>query len=143
MWYVGGGGWIDIEGKAQPIYSVRHIESRDGLDWSGHSTECFAPNFTDEIGFGRPFVRKLGTAFEMYFSIRGRKSYKAGYAVSTDGLTWTRKDQASPLVTSAEGWDSEMVCYSAVVDGPSGQLMYYNGNGFGRTGVGVCIREDV
>jgi hypothetical protein len=141
MWYIGGGGWIEVNGKKQPVYSVRHLTSGDGLDWSGESTECIVPDLVDEIGFGRPFVRKLEASYEMYFSTRGRKGYKASYAVSADGLAWTRQDDRAGLVTSSEGWDSEMFCYGSVIDGPNGQLMYYNGNGYGRTGVGVCIRE--
>jgi hypothetical protein len=141
MWYIGGGEWTNVNGKMQPVYSVRHVTSPDGLDWSEPSVECLRPQLPEEIGLGRPFVRLHGGGFEMHFSIRGKSGYRAGYATSPDGLNWKRQEDPGGLVTSPEGWDSEMFCYGAVVDGPSGQLMYYNGNGYGRTGVGVCIRE--
>jgi predicted GH43/DUF377 family glycosyl hydrolase len=142
MWYIGGGDWIDVGGKMQPIYSVRRVSSPDGIDWSEPSVECLKPQLPEEIGIGRPFVRRLGDGFEMYFSIRMRIGYRAGYATSRDGLTWMRCGTPEGLVTSPQGWDSEMICYGAVIDTPGGQLMYYNGNGYGRTGVGVCIRDD-
>ena len=43
------------------------------------------------------------------------------------------------LSTAEIGWDSEMVCYPYFCD----QYMFYNGNGYGKTGIGVasCIEK--
>ena len=66
------------------------------------------------------------------------QGYLIGYATSPDGLHWDRKDEAGGLPKSASGWDSEMTCFASVVDTPAGRFMFYNGNDFGRTGVGVA-----
>jgi hypothetical protein len=77
----------------------------------------------------------------MYYSVRWvDKLYRLGYATSEDGINWTRKDkELQGLDVSAEGWDSEMVCYPAVVTTSAGRtFMFYNGNGNGKTGFGVA-----
>ena len=39
---------------------------------------------------------------------------------------------------SPAGWDSEMVEYQVILDGPPGRCMLYNGNGYGETGIGYA-----
>ena len=142
MWYIGGGGWTDDgKGKLLPRYSLRHTQSQDGLDWRDPSVECLTPNGPDEIGFGRPFILRQTSGYRMWYSIRKRNGYGLGYAESADGLGWVRKDEAAGIACSDKGWDSEMICYTAVVPADGKWLMFYNGNGYGRTGVGVAVAD--
>lgn len=142
MWYIGGDTWIaDENGKLLPYYSLRYTDSADGILWCNPSTECLVPQAPDEIGFGRPFIRCDNGGYRMWYSIRRRRGYRLGYAESVDGLTWTRHDDRAGIAPSESGWDSEMICYAAVVTAPDRWLMFYNGNGYGRTGVGVAIAE--
>jgi predicted GH43/DUF377 family glycosyl hydrolase len=138
MWYFGGSDWIQTQRKALPCYSLRHIESDDGISWSGRSTECLVPK-APEIGFGRPFVLRDGSLYRMWYSIRSPQGYRLGYATSPDGLQWTREDDSVGIKPSQTGWDSEMICYAAVVPTAAHWLMFYNGNNYGRTGVGVAV----
>jgi hypothetical protein len=139
MWYVGGGKWLRTNEKALPLYSVRHVESVDGICWSSSSVECLTPRSPEEIGFGRPFVVHDGASYRMWYSIRTVGGYRIGYATSTDGLDWTRQDEKAGIERSQSGWDSEMICFPAVVPTADKWLMLYNGNGYGRTGVGVAV----
>jgi hypothetical protein len=142
MWYIGGDGWTeDQSGKKLPCYSMRHVESSDGLSWNGPSGECLVPEGPEEIGFGRPFVVREAMGYCMWYSIRSRAGYKIGYAESADGLHWERRDEAAGIEPSAAGWDSEMICFAAIVPARDGWVMFYNGNGYGRTGVGVAISD--
>jgi predicted GH43/DUF377 family glycosyl hydrolase len=142
MWYIGGDGWTeDQSGKKLPCYSMRHVESSDGLSWNGPSVECLTPEGPEEIGFGRPFVVREAMGYCMWYSIRSRAGYKIGYAESADGLHWERRDEAAGIEPSAAGWDSEMICFAAIVPARDGWVMFYNGNGYGRTGVGVAISD--
>jgi predicted GH43/DUF377 family glycosyl hydrolase len=142
MWYIGGSSWTDGgNGKLLPSYSLCHTQSRDGLDWRNPSVECLAPNGPEEIGFGRPFVLRQKSDYRMWYSIRKRTGYALGYAESTDGLNWVRRDDAVGIACSDRGWDSEMICYAAVVPANGRYLMFYNGNGYGRTGVGVAVAD--
>jgi hypothetical protein len=142
MWYIGGGRWTDDgKGKLLPEYSLRHTESQDGIAWRNPSVECLVPHGPEEIGFGRPFILRHNAKYRMWYSIRQRRGYRLGYAESADGLCWTRNDRRAGIGCSDAGWDSEMICYAAVVPAKDRWLMFYNGNGYGRTGVGVAVAD--
>jgi hypothetical protein len=61
-----------------------------------------------------------------------------GYAVSKDGLTWTRLDEKVGITASSTGWDSEMLCYGYVLRIGQRLFMFYNGNKHGATGFGLA-----
>jgi len=51
---------------------------------------------------------------------------------------WDRKDEQAGISSSGE-WDSEMQAYPAVFDYAGKRYLLYNGNGYGRTGVGWAV----
>ena len=78
----------------------------------------------------------------MWYSYRAsEKSYEylIGYAESTDGKIWVRKDEEVNISPSKEGWDSAMVCYPYIINHKGEKYMLYNGNGYGQTGMGLAI----
>ena len=135
MWYVGGSEWRLIHGRNQPCYDLRYAESSDGITWR-RMGRCVDPA-PGEYAFGRPWVIREPGRYLMWFSVRGDR-YQIGSAESCDGRTWCRTDDASGLAPAAEGWDSEMVEYPAIVDTGGRRYMLYNGNDFGGTGVGIA-----
>ncbi|MBS4774065.1 MAG: hypothetical protein KHX55_07330 [Proteobacteria bacterium] len=75
----------------------------------------------------------------MYYTFDTRKKeYKTGYAESSDGINWTRKDHLAGLPTSQSGFDSEMACYPVILETKYGTYMFYDGNGMGKTGFGYA-----
>jgi hypothetical protein len=144
MWYAGGTGWLGSGADARPRYSLRHVRSPDGLDWPRAGTVCLEPR-EDELGFGRPgILRRDGTLCMWY----GRRSlsgaYEVGYATSEDGLMWERRDHEAHLERGSPGdWDADMVGLSSVLETPAGTFLFYNGNGYGATGFGVAIAEEL
>jgi hypothetical protein len=139
IWYAAGSNLVEAHGKQVPTYRMAYLESRDGLTWPGQSVTVLDPQGPDEYGFGRPHIRKIGGIYEMWYSVRSHsKGYRIGYATSEDGINWHRRDDAGGLDRSAHGWDSEMTCFSSIIQNEHGTFMFYNGNGFGLTGVGVA-----
>ena len=57
---------------------------------------------------------------------------------SVDGLTWIRLDSKVGINISTKGWDSEMIEYPFIFDHKGDRYMFYNGNGYGRTGIGLA-----
>ncbi|RKY15894.1 MAG: hypothetical protein DRP82_00525 [Planctomycetota bacterium] len=142
MWYVAGLGWFRLGGKLVPTYNIRYAESEDGIVWHATGRVCIDFACEDEFGFGRPWVVKDGQKYRMWYSIRSKtKPYRIGYAESDDGLQWTRRDDYVGIKSSAEGWDSEMICFPCVVKANGRWYMFYNGNGYGRDGFGVAVAE--
>jgi hypothetical protein len=120
---------------------VRTAESADGLKWSAGGRVCIDLE-GDEFGIGRPWVVRDPDRYRMWYSIRSHsRPYRMGYAESADGLRCERRDHRAGIVASESGWDSEMVCYAAVIDVNGRRLMFYNGNRHGATGFGVAVLE--
>jgi hypothetical protein len=143
MWYVAGDRWVDVDGKATPTYNLRRLTSCDGVTWGSAGQVCLELQAPDEYGFGRPFVCKGPAGYRMWYSIRTfSKGYRLGYAESPDGLAWRRKDDEVGIDVSASGWDSEMICFAAVVRAGGHSYLFYNGNNYGQTGFGVAVGED-
>ena len=139
IWYAAGSNLVETHGKQVPTYRMAYLESRDGLVWPGQSVTVLDPQGPDEYGFGRPHIRKIAGTYEMWYSIRSHsKGYSIGYATSEDGINWRRRDDEGGLDRSAHGWDSEMTCFGSVIQNEHGTFIFYNGNGFGLTGVGVA-----
>jgi predicted GH43/DUF377 family glycosyl hydrolase len=92
-----------------------------------------------EYAFARPCVIYDGRLYRMWYSYRGLR-YRIGYAESPDGISWTRLDQDG-LDPSGSGWDSEMVEYPWVFESDGRRYMLYNGDDYGRSGVGLAVWE--
>ena len=137
MWYVSGTGWGE-EPDREPRYLIRYAESGDGIEWRPTGRVCIDYSYAGEHAIARPHVMKEGSIYRMWYSHRGR-SYRIGYAESNDGLEWTRLDAEAGIDVSSEGWDSEMVAYPWVGDIGGARRMLYNGNGYGRTGIGQAV----
>lgn len=139
MWYVAGSDWMEIDGKNMPVYEIKYLESKDGINWPSEGRTCIKIENENEHGFGRPYVIEHNGIYKMFYSIRVKHfGYRLGYAESIDGINWNRKDNLMNLDVSEDGWDSEMIAYSAVVEINNKLVMFYNGNGFGKTGFGYA-----
>lgn len=139
MWYVSGFGWTEFNNKPCPTYNIRYSESKDGYLWESTDKICIKSESGDEFGFARPWVIKDGSIYRMWYSVRAKSNpYSIGYAESTDGLDWVRKDSIVGIKRSSEGWDSEMICFSCIYDLNGKRYMLYNGNKHGREGFGYA-----
>ena len=140
MWHWFVSGWKNLGVKPYSEYHIGHAFSRDGLRWEMQDSPCLSPQ-KGEIGVSRPWTIKSATGYEMWFSSReltaaGAPTYRSiCRAVSDDGLAW-RRDPSPCLTPSATGWDSEMVCYASIIESGGRRLMFYCGNGNGKTGFG-------
>lgn len=81
----------------------------------------------------------------MWFSSRADKTndtYRIRYAESDDGIKWIRKDEEVGINVSDKGWDSEMICYPFVFKHNNSHYMLYNGNSYGKSGIGLAVLEE-
>jgi hypothetical protein len=139
MWYTSGVRWTMEAGKPKHYYHIKYAESEDGLTW--HREGRIAIDLIgDEHVVARPCVVKDKDVYRMWYSYRGTR-YRIGYAESRDGLAWTRRDDRAGIDVSPAGWDSEMIEYAWVFDHEGVRYMLYNGNQYGKTGIGLAILE--
>jgi hypothetical protein len=127
---------------------IKYAFSEDGINWVRPNLQCISQSHEEEA-FSHPTVIKDGDRYRMWYCFRnsrdyrdGTGAYRIGYAESVDGLEWTRMDESNGLPVSSEGWDSTMTCYPFVISVDGRTVMFYNGNGFGRSGFGYAILEE-
>jgi hypothetical protein len=140
MWYVSGTEWSVVDGQPRHHYLIKYAESADGRRWERSGRICIPYRDAGEYAFGRPCVLHEDGRFRMWFSSRGDR-YQLGYAESPDGTSWIRDDAKAGLRSSSDGWDSEMVTYPLVFRYRGRLHMLYNGNGYGRSGLGIAMEE--
>ncbi len=140
MWYVSGTGWKPGAARAEHAYHIQYAESDDGVHWRSDGRVCVTYAAPGEHSFARPCVVRGKDRYRMWYSFRGDR-YRIGYAESTDGLVWERRDHEAGIEVSPSGWDSEMVCYPCVFSRSGQELMLYNGNDYGRTGIGLAVAD--
>ena len=144
MWYLSCREWIERKGIMEPIYDIKYATSQDGINWEPTNQTCI-PLENNEGGISSARIIKKENIYYMWFSVRDKfdyrdnieHSYRIKKATSTDGIHWTREHNIN-LDISPEGWDSEMVAYPYVVKEENKLIMFYNGNQFGKTGIGYA-----
>lgn len=146
MWYQSGTGWHLIDGKYEPTYVIKYAESKKGVKWKRRPDECI-PSLFPLQAISRPAVVK-DNKYEMWFCSRGSKSYRGGaasyrilFANSFDGINFERLyGDSVELKLGVDGeFDSQMQCYPAICEVDGKYVMFYNGNDFGQTGIGVAV----
>ncbi|MDR3562630.1 MAG: hypothetical protein P4N59_14510 [Negativicutes bacterium] len=139
MYFTQGSPWIMTDGKPNVACRIAFADSEDGLVWR-RSDEAAVDNLPTDHVVTTPFVMLDGGVFKMWYSYRGAK-YRIGYAESTDGKRFQRKDSDVGISVSASGWDSEMICYPKVFRLNGTLYMIYCGNNYARTGFGLAVQE--
>jgi hypothetical protein len=82
---------------------------------------------------------RAGDWYRMWYACRGA-AYRIGYAESEDGIRWAagRRGRERRLRIRV---DSKMIAYPCVLDHVGHRYMLYNGNGHGKTGIGLAVVE--
>ena len=140
MHYVSGRRWDRIDGKPASYYDIKRATSPDGRAWRRDGVVSI-PLGPGERNLARPCVVPGPGGYRMWYSRASGQGYRPGYAESGDGLHWTRRDEAVGIEVSADGWDSDAIAYPWVVVEGDHEFMFYNGNGYGRDGFGLAVRD--
>jgi hypothetical protein len=141
MWYVSATEWRPGEAAARHYYNIRYAESGDGIAWHRDGIVCLDYQTPSEHAFARPWVIRDKDGYRMWFAARGDR-YRIEFAESQDGTSWSRRSEYG-LSQGTEEWESVMVEYPCVFDWNGRRYMLYNGNDYGRTGVGLAVLEQV
>jgi len=145
MWYLSCTGWNEIKGKIEHSYHIKYAESSDGINWNRNG--LVAIDFRDnyEYAISVPRVIKDKNIYRMWFSARGTEStntYRIYHAESKDGIHWKRERASIYFTGENSQWDSEMQCYPYVFNHKKNGYMLYNGNGYGKSGIGLAKLEN-
>ncbi len=143
VWYGAGNTFIKGKTKTLPVYNIRYMESPDGIHFPDKGKVVIQTK-PEEYRVGRPYVIRTRRGYAMYFGYSTRSiPYRLTYAVSADGLRWKRNDNALNLTYKKGDFDSTMSCYPAVVTVAGSTYLFYNGNTYGKMGIGYAEARTV
>jgi hypothetical protein len=137
MWYISGDSWFERNGETIPVYNIKYAESIDAVNWDRKGRVCITYKDADEHALARPCVIKEDGVYKMWFSHKG-SDYRVGYAESKDGFDWQRKDEVVGLDQTPSDFDSVMQEYAFVVVHDNTKYMFYNGDEYGKDGIGFA-----
>lgn len=139
MWYGSTETWD--AGNGEMLHVIKHAHSSDGQEW--HTDEWTVPSARGVAqAFSRPtVVAEADGGYRMWFSYRDGtgRTYRIGEAASRDAREWELLLDPPGIDVSDDGWDSEMIEYPFVFRHRCALYMLYNGNGYGRTGIGLAV----
>jgi len=145
MWYASTTEWRELNGKLEPRYHLKYAESADGMVWRQQGRIAVDYRDDNEAAVARATVLFDGGEFRMWFCRRdlvgyrddAAHAYRIGYASSRDGRNWHRSDAGvfAAGTPALAGVDDVMQAYPAVLRIRDRLVMFYNGNGFGQTGI--------
>jgi len=126
-------------GNGEMLHVLRRAVSANGHEWADAGDAIpFALGVAQ--AFSRPTVL-VGPdgAEDMWFSYRSGDGtpYRIGHSRKT-GDGWTMPPGDPGIDVSAAGWDSEMIEYPFVFRHAGQVYMLYNGNSYGKTGIGLA-----
>jgi hypothetical protein len=145
LYYIAGSQWIIDHGRPEPVYRIRLATSDDGIEWIKINTDLIPSRIEENECQASPDVIYKNGHYHMFFcyrksiNYRGKEGgYRIGYAHSSNGINWTRRDDLVGIDISDEGWDSDMVAYPHVFELDGDVYMFYLGNAVGREGFGMA-----
>ena len=137
IWYGSTISW-DC-GNGEMLHIIKGASSKDGVHWDSNNS-ALQYSIGKLQAFSRPTIIKKNRYLEMWFSYRKNKNtkYRIGYAYTKNYKDWTIRNEIVGIDVSKNGWDDDMVCYPYVFEHQGAKYMLYNGNGFGKTGIGIA-----
>lgn len=149
MWYVGARNWIESGERLEPEYDLRRTRSDDGISWESATKPGLSASDFGGTAIGRPCIAHDGLSERLWFSVRGRDFRGSGsqayriWSVPLDARGDAGASAARPVrfanPPAPEDWDFDMQSYACVARFGDDLIMLYNGNTFGRDGIGWAL----
>jgi hypothetical protein len=146
MWYTAGERYQMVGDVYRGIVHIGMARSKDGIEWTKFPEPAMRARLDAvkefEAVVSKPSVVLINGVYHMWFSVfdMQSKGYRLGYARSPDGVKWTRYyEQILPLTPG--DFDSSNQSYPYVVDMGQQLWMFYTGNSFGSTGIGLATLD--
>jgi predicted GH43/DUF377 family glycosyl hydrolase len=142
MWYTGYNPTLD----APPAFG--YATSPDGLHWARYPNNPIMtpiPGSWEKEGLYEPVVLYDGVSFRMWYSANSSiDTASTGYAVSSDGINWTRYP-GNPIMRPgpAGSWDAaEADVASILLEGTTYKMWYIGSSGNFNYRIGYATSSD-
>jgi hypothetical protein len=148
LFYIFGTKWNLAGFNPERTYKIGKMISSDGFTFDRViSGNQIIPDTIEDEAQAMPSVVKIEDTYHMFYCYRssfafrlgGANGYRLGHAISKDLEKWTLRH--SELPSTFPAWASDMQCYPHVTIVDRELHLFYNGNGFGKNGIGLMTRE--
>lgn len=146
-YYLSCRDWKVLNGRTEPIYDIKYATSKNGIDWKPINTSIHLEE--GEGGISKASIIKHKKKYLMWYSVRMESdyrdnltnSYRIRCAESFDLINWEKINTFGLDIDTDSKWDNIMVEYPHVIKHKNKLYMFYNGNGFGKTGIGFVTTK--
>jgi hypothetical protein len=148
LFYIFGTKWNETGSSSERTYKIGKMISKDGFSFNRiASGNQIIPDTIENEAQAMPSVVKIKDSYHMFYCYRnsfdfrlgGANGYKLGHAISKDLEEW--KLCHSELPSAFPAWAKDMQCYPHVVIVDGELHLFYNGDSFGKNGIGLMTRE--
>lgn len=134
VWYGTTLSWDG--GNGEMIHILKEKISRDCVRFES-TNRVVEWKMGESQAFSRPAILQIHDHFLMAYSVRGNKTkYRIGFGLIEDNSSIVK--QMCTFYASTSKWESEMVEYPYLVSHGDSIFMFYNGNDYGRSGIGLA-----
>ena len=152
MWYTAGERYAILDwirpGFKRGIVHIGYAVSRDGIEWVKSKKPVLSPRL-DAVRSYEAVVSKSGITlmngtYHMWlsvFTMQDGGGYRLNYARSKDVLHWERFTEEEIMPLTPGGFDSDHQSYANVIEQGDELWMFYVGNTFGSTGIGLATMK--
>lgn len=149
MWYMCLEKWLPIADRLEGLFTLYYAHSTDGIHWQRDHVVAIPRKYEKECISNATVIKQNGL-YKMWYSYRGLDNfrhdtdtaYRIGYAESHDAKNWVRLDEQVDLdENNKHDWETVMQAFPNVIAVNNKYYMFYNGNGFGKTGIGLACLD--
>jgi predicted GH43/DUF377 family glycosyl hydrolase len=143
-YYMSCCGWLNEQDKPEPVYDIKYAQSRDGINWQRDGTIIIARDEIDQAIASATIFSEKRSSHILYcsrqaYDYRSKKgvSYRIRIATRAEDGSWRKSSEERFVPSGRKGdWDEGMQAYPYVVRTDKNVYLFYNGNGFGQSGIG-------
>jgi hypothetical protein len=148
LFYIFGTEWSDGQLKPERTYKIGRMKSDDGFTFvrivEGNQ---IIPDTIENEAQAMPTVVRINEIYHMFYCYRssfdfrngGANGYRLGHATSSDGEIWSLSHEELPSIFP--DWCQNMQCYPHAAIIETELYLFFNGNMFGKNGVGLITKE--
>jgi hypothetical protein len=140
MHYIACYSWDRVDGELHSNYEIRRAYSDNGIDWEPEGIAVL-DRVAGERNVARPWLNQVGDGWHLWYSSSGDGyPYRIGRSRAPDLLHWTREDEILSFEFLCDDDFQEMQCYPTTLDWRDRTVLAFNGNRFGRDGIGFFMK---
>ena len=125
---------------------IGYATSPDGINWTKYENPVLDLGDAGTWDHERTVAGTVhfdGEIYKMWYHGQMGNKRQTGYAISADGISWTKHESNPVLETGPTGsWDDQMVCHPVVIASQGNYQMWYCGVDGQRGRTGYATSED-